>query len=289
MKVFLTGATGYIGSAVASALLQAGHSVTGLARSDAAAAKLLAAGVQPVFGDLDNLPAITTAAKAADGVIHAAMEHSPATPTREENLVRTVIDALAGTANPLIYTSGVWVIGDTRGRVVAEIATLRPPAIVAWRPAVEKIVLEAEERRVRGVVLRPAMVYGRNGGILGGWVKQARETGTIRLVGNGENHWSFVYIDDVADAYVRALENAGPGEMFLLAHGPSYPTKTVAAATGAQLEFWPLDDARHHIGPVADALVLDQKIASTKAGRLLGWCPQGPDVLTDIIRSVPGS
>ena len=126
MKVFLTGATGYIGSVVAEYLLRTGHTVTGFVRSDAAAEKVQAAGVAPSKE--------LRAAQGADAVIHLAAHWGPEMAQFDEETVRTLIGLLRGSGKTLVYTSGTWVIGTTRGHVAGEMAPLRPPAVVAWRP-----------------------------------------------------------------------------------------------------------------------------------------------------------
>ncbi|MBI3209843.1 MAG: NAD-dependent epimerase/dehydratase family protein [Candidatus Solibacter usitatus] len=286
MKVFLTGATGYIGTAIAAHLIRAGHSVSGLARSHDAEHKLLAAGVEPIRGDLNDAALAGIAAGHADAVIHTAKSWNAGTAALDENAVRSMMTSLRRSKKPFVYTSGTWVIGDTRGRVAGEMAVLRPPEVVAWLPAMEKLVLNAAENGVDGIVIRPAMVYGRGGGFIAGLVKQAKTDRLIRIVGTGENHSSFVHVDALADLYLRAVEQAPRGELFLAADGPAFTTRTVAetvaAMHDARVELIPLEEARRSMGPIADALVMDQRIMSTKAGRLLGWGIKTPSVLEEI-------
>ena len=287
MNVLVTGATGYIGAAIARALTAAGHGVAGLARSSDAARRLEAAGVAAVAGDLTDTDSLA-AARNFDGVIHAAMQWGSDAGRIDESGVRAMLAALAGSAKPFVYTSGVWVMGNTGDRLAGEGAMLRPTPLVAWRPAVERMVLDAVESNVRGIVIRPAVVYGRGGGIVGAWVREAREHGAPRVVGDGGNRWSFVHVDDLADLYVRALLNSGGGQLYLAAEGPALTVKEVAEAAsraggaGGKVAYIPLEEARRNMGPLADALVLDQRVGSTKAGRLLGWTPRGPDVLKDL-------
>lgn len=286
MRVFLTGATGYIGSVVAEYLLRAGHQVTGMARSQAAAEKLLAAGVSPFEGDLSS-PTGLSVPPNADAVIHTAIAWGPDAGKFDEAAVRAMLAAVSGSGKPFVYTSGVWVIGDTKGRVAGEMASLRPPAIVSWRPAVERLVLDAAAEGICGVVIRPAVVYGRAGGRIGAMAKEARLTRVVRVPGNGENHWSFVNVDALADLYVRALLRRPCGEMFLAADGPAFTVRkvaqSVAEAYGARVEFESIEEARARMGaPLADAQTMDQQIMSTKAGRILGWAPHFPSVLDEI-------
>src|SRR5689334_23448044 len=138
MRVFLAGATGYIGRVVAERLQAAGHEVAGLARTDAAAAKLSAAGIRPERGDLGDPLSIGRAAAGADGVIDLATTSEAGT---DGPAVDAILDALAGSGNPFIYTSGIWSYGDTKGKVVDESTPPDPIELVRWRQAVEDRVL----------------------------------------------------------------------------------------------------------------------------------------------------
>ena len=277
-SVFVTGATGYIGGVVCEKLLAAGHDVSGLARSDAAARKLVDAGVRPHRGDLADADSLAAGCGSAEGVVHAAADRGPEFGARDRAAVETMIGALAGSDKPLVYTSGTWVMGSTGGRVAGEMFPLKPPPAVAWRPAVERLVLDSTERKVCGVVIRPAMVFGRGGGTAG---RLSRHE--VPIAGDGENHWSFVHVDDLADLFVLAIESAPAGSLYVAADGPSVKARDVAAAAGVTT-FLTMDLAREKFGPVADCLVLDQRIGSTRAGRELGWKPSRPSVLDEIRR-----
>ena len=161
-----------------------------------------------------------------------------------------------------------------------EESPLDPTPLVAWRPAIERLVLEAAKRHVRTAVIRPTVVYGRRGGIVGRMVDSARVDGVARFVGSGENHWSLVHVDDLADLYGRALEQAPAGTLLLAASGKALQVREIAKAVSraagisGRIQSWPLEQARQQLGPYADALVLDQQISGAKAARLLGWSPQ---------------
>lgn len=285
MIIFLTGATGYIGSAVAGALQQAGHSVIGLARSDEAAGQLHWRGIATHRGDLTDPASLRDAAAAADGVIHTGTTNNG---EWDAAAVVAMLNAIAGSSKPFLYTSGIWVLGDTNGRVADETWPACPPAVVAWRPAAEQTVLEAARQDVRTSVLRPAVVYGRGGGIAAGFAKFAREHGAARYVGDGENRWPAIDVDDLADLYVRALEQAAPGTLLHASDGSAHRVKEIAkaASIGAgadgRTESWPLDEARKMLGALADALALDQQVSSQKARALLGWQPRAAGILDDL-------
>jgi len=287
MHVFLTGATGYIGTAVADRLRAAGHAVTGLARSDAAAARLTKAGVRPVRGDFTDPAAVGAAAGAADAVISLATTYDASV---DGPAVDAILDALEGSGKSFIYTSGIWSYGDTGGAVVDEATPPRPVSLVAWRQAVEDRVRAAAARGIRTAVTRPAIVYGRGGGMPAGFVDSARKEGAARFVGSGENRWPFVHVDDLADLYALALERAPAGTLLLGVSGPSHAVRDVAAAAsrgagaGGRTVSTPLEEARRAMGAYADALVLDQQASGKRAEQLLGWRPHRPDVLEDLER-----
>lgn len=287
MKVFLTGATGYIGTAVSDRLRSAGHKLTGLARSDAAASRLKSSDIRPVRGDFSDPASVGSAARDADGVISMATTYNPDV---DGPAIDAILEALAGSNKPFVYTSGIWSHGDTGGTVVDETSPPRPAALVAWRQGVEDRVRAGARRGIRTVVIRPAIVYGRGGGIPAGFVQSARKEGAARYVGTGKNRWPFVHVDDLADLYLLALEQAPAGSVLLGVAGPSRAVSDVAAAAsrgagaGGRTVAWPLDEARQKLGPYADALVLDQQASGRRAQELLGWQPHRPDVLEDIER-----
>ena len=285
MKVFLTGATGYIGSVVAEKLQEAGHSVVGLARSDESARELRDHGYDVQRGDLTDAAALKEAARATHGTIHAAATGGPDQGEVDRQAVDALLEALEGSGKPFVYTDGVWVLGNTGDSAADEETPLDPVDLVAWRPAVVERVLGAD---LHGVAIRPANVYGRGGSTVAMLVDAGRKHGVVRYIGDGEQQWSFVHVDDVADLYVRALEDAPAGTLLHAAHPPSYSMKTVAEAAshaagdGVKTESWPLEEAREELGPFADALALDQKVSASRAKSLLGWEPKGPDVLDDL-------
>jgi nucleoside-diphosphate-sugar epimerase len=248
LKVFLTGATGYIGAAIADALLAAGNSVVGLARSDTAANKLSAQGVTPLLGDLTSPAALGKAAAESDGVIHAGTTNDGSI---DREAIRVLLDALRGSAKPLIYTSGIWVLGDTGGQVADETWPVNPSPLVAWRPGVEQLVLSSA-----GIVIRPGVVYGRGGGIPADLVK------TGRYVGTGENRWPVIHVDDLADLYLSAFQDATPGTLIHATDGSRNSVREIAEAASPSAQSWPLEEARKTLGAFADALVLDQLVTS---------------------------
>jgi len=165
---------------------------------------------------------------------------------------------------------------------------VNPPMLVAHRPRLEQEVLTYKDRGVRAIVIRPAAVCGRGGGLLSMLSQSARQSGAARYVGNGENRWALVHVDDLAQLYLLALEKAPAGSIYVAASGPSCSVRGLAeaASIGAgahgKAESWPLDEARKTLGPLVDGLLLDQQVSGEKARRELGWNPKTPSVLDDL-------
>jgi nucleoside-diphosphate-sugar epimerase len=288
MRILVTGATGYIGSAICDALRANGHQVVAFVRSPEKKAIVETLGYEAQPGDLTDLASLRNAVAGVEGTIHAAMASGPDSGAIDRAAVEAMLDALAGSGKPFVYTSGVWVYGDTQGRVAGEVAMLRPAALVAWRPAVEDMVLEAKSRDVASVVLRPGIVFGCGGGFVGTMFRQARSKGKVPVAGNGENHWSSIHVDDLADLYARVVADPAAGELFVACGGVPQPVRKIALAVSkacgimGKVECVPFPQAREVFGPAADCMALDQKIASTKAVRFFGWMAKHPSIFDEI-------
>ncbi len=305
MKVFMTGATGYIGSAVAEKLQEAGHQVVGLARSDASAEALQARGIEVVRGDLSDTRVLTDAARAADGVIHTALSFEGGDffsgIAAEEAAVRALIAGAAGTDKPLIMTSGTGMLGDTGERIFdedtpvtlpTEQAAAENPAMKAVRERLQTEALVLGAAGVHGIVLRPPSIYGRSdGSSLLAWLKAAAPPlGAVPYAAGTAGHlWSFVHVDDLADLYVLALE-ADRGELFHAGAESGVRTKALAEAMSSalglggktvELDMPALGEA---LGSPfrAGYWALNSQSSGEKAQRLLGWKPQHVDLLTEI-------
>ena len=280
MKVFVTGATGYIGFNVATALRRAGHEVWGLVRRDEKARVLARHEIRPVMGTLQEPGAWLTQAEACSVLIHAAADAQADTLA----LDRQAVEALLGTgragARPktMIYTSGVWVYGSTNGKLVDETMSLAPAKLVARRPATEQLVLGSAD--VKGLVIRPGCVYGRQGGLTGMWFASATKENTVRVIGDGLNRWAMVQVDDLADAYLRAAESGLAGEAFNITDRSRATVLEMASAAGraagyeGEIERVPLARAAQSMGDFAECLTLDQHVDGRKAVRRLGWQPR---------------
>ncbi|ABB57190.1 NAD-dependent epimerase/dehydratase family protein [Synechococcus elongatus] len=288
MNILLTSATGYLGRAIAAAIQSKGHRVTALARSAATAQRLEAAGIQPCRGDLTDAVALQQAAAQADAVIHTAATNDAAMGLVDRQAVKTLLAAIAGTQKPFLYTSGLWVMGNTGATVADETFPLNPPALVAWRPAVEALVLSAADQGVRSIVIRPALVYGRGGGLLPMLMQAGQSQGAVPVIGAGDNAWSFIHIDDLAALYVAAIEQAPARTLLIGASGESVSMQQVALTIaktlglGDRLQHLTLEEARAIWGDLADALTLDQRVSGDRARQLLHWQPVAPGVFQEL-------
>lgn len=288
-KVFLTNASGYIGKAVAKAALAKGHTVTALARSPESAQKLEKIGVKPVHGDLKEPQKYIDAVRQADVVIHTAATNDADTGKYDTLTVDSILNAVKGTKATFIYTSGTWVLGDTGDIIADEQTPYEPLPFVAWRAENEQKVVAAAQDGTKTVVIRPVIVYGGEEGIVDNLLQQAQKTAKVIYVENGENYWSLVHVDDLADLYLLAIEKAQPGALYN-ASTEYLPAKEIAeliakAAGNAQAKSLPLEEARQLLSIFADAFALDQKIGSVKAKQELGWQPKAPKFAEDIAKT----
>jgi nucleoside-diphosphate-sugar epimerase len=294
MRIFLTGATGYVGGAVFEALVRAGHDVTALVRDKEKASRVAARGGRPVVGNLANPDSYRAAAEGQDGYVHTAYDaRSGKGPAIERRALETIIAAgkrprTAESSTPrtrfVIYTSGSWVLGRTP-EPASENAPLNPIPHVSWRPDHEEYVLRAATDELRTIVVRPGVVYGGSEGIVGDLFKAA-SNGLVRVVGDGNNHWPLVYDRDLADLYARlAAHEDAAGVYHANDEGDERVNDIVSAiapyvALMPDVRHIPLHEARAKMGSYAEALSLDQVIRSPRA-RALGWHPS--------VRSVGGN
>lgn len=293
MRIFLTGATGYIGSAVLDALLRGGHDVTALVRDPEKAERVSLRGVHPVLGDLSKPTSYAAAAESCDSIVHTAYAPSKRGQKVDRQAVETLLGAAIRRASKgqpvsLVYTSGVWVLGDTAG-AAAEEAPLHPPDLVAWRPEHEKLVLDAGRgRTLRTAVIRPGIVYGGARGIIGDLLKDAAN-GLVRVVGDGKNHWPCVYDRDLADLYLRVATRPDASGVFHANDEADERVDDIVEAIANQAKMRPdvrrvpIEEARSKMGPYADALALNQIVRGPRA-RALGWAPTLHSVVGNVAR-----
>jgi len=276
-RVFITGATGYLGHTIALRLLRSGHAVFGLTRDPARARMLADAGVTPVTGDFGDPETFLSELKNCDCVVHAALEAGPDASRQDQRALEAIQAAVEdGRVRRVLYTSSLWVHGDTAGTIVDENSPLDPPEIAAWRAPHEEVVLDLLEHDVTAIIFRPGMVYGGYRGRFGGWFREAREKGTVTYPG-GDQHWCTVHVDDVADAYALALEDGPAGARFILTD-ESRPTvhelaEAVAHVASARAVRVAPDDMSETFGPAGEALMMDLQATAGRARRELGWTP----------------
>lgn len=272
MNIFITGATGYIGDAVARAALEAGHRVNALAHSPRAAESLAALGYTPLPGDLRDPRTLAEHARTADAVVHAGIIGGEDAAPVDRMAVTAMVEVLAGTGRPFVYTSGAWVLGAAGLTPATEATPANPLDIVAWRPGVEAWIREARTRAVRTVSLRPGVVYGGDGGMLG---MMAR--GELPLVGDGSQRWTLVHRADLADLYLRAVEaDSLPAVLHGVAHHRT-AREIFRSVAGASVPApVSLEEARQALGPFADALALDQWVSARATRDATGWAPMHP-------------
>jgi nucleoside-diphosphate-sugar epimerase len=300
MRVFITGASGWIGSAVVPELLGAGHRVLGLARSDASAAALAEAGAEVRRGDLDDLDLLRSAAAESDGVIHLAFRHDlafsggfEAAVDADRRAIDTFGEALAGSDRPLLIASGL--LGLTTGRIATETDGTRfDPAEthgaggLATRHANAHATVAFADRGVRSSVVRlPPTVHGDGDhGFLSSIVSIARETGVSGYIGDGANRWPAVHRSDAARLFRLALESAPAGSTLHAVADEGVPIRAVAEVIGRHLDLpqasVPLEEAAGHFGWIAEFFGLDAPASAAYTRELLGWQPTGPGLVDDL-------
>lgn len=283
MKVFLTGGSGYIGSAVALALKKAGHDVLALVRDEAKAQALKAAGVKLVKGDLSNPAGYAGAAWGRGAIVHTAVDYSPQGPELDKKAIQSARDLLRGQVGAtFIYTSGCWMQGATEG-VADESTPAHPGRAAQWRAPLEQMALEMAKDGIRSVVVRPGIVYGGGrGGIPAMFFGTALKHGAAQTIGAGENHWPMVHVDDLAELYVRLVERAPAGSVYYATDASQLTQKEIAeAAARAAGKDGKLAVQQPDGSPFHEALTLDQRISSEKARNDLDWRPRHESFATE--------
>lgn len=293
MKILITGVTGYIGGSVAKVLVDRGHQVSGLARSEEHSAKLKQLGIEPIIGSMADEELLVKAASAVDGVVNCADSDNAFA-------VSTIVQALCGTSKFFIHTSGSSTVadraaGEASDKVFHEDIPPDPVVEKAGRVAIDRYILSAALKNVRSIVICPCLIYGDGLGIkkdsqqIPMLIECAKKSGSGRYIGKGLNIWSNVHIEDLAELYALVVEKGTAGSYFYAENGEA-SMKDVAVSISKLLGFsgktesMPISEAVKKWGPGAAyfALSSNSRINADKARKMLGWKPSKRPLLDDI-------
>ena len=291
MRIFVTGASGWIGSALVADLLAAGHHVVGLARSDASAATVTAAGAEVCLGSLDDLDVLRKAASESDGVVHTAFKHDIAfsgdfqgAVDADRAALQAMSDALAGTDRPLVMSSGL--LGLRPGHVATE--DFSPDVSVSPRLATERwaLALASEGVRASAVRLSPTVHGDGDHGFMARLVQIAREKGFSGYVGDGANRWPAVHLLDASRLFQLAVEKAPAGSVLHGVAEEGVPTRQIAEAIGRGLGL-PVrsispDQAGEHFSWLGGFIAMDSPASSSRTRELLDWEPTHQGLIADL-------
>jgi nucleoside-diphosphate-sugar epimerase len=295
MKIFCTGAAGYIGGSVAANLIAAGHQVTGLVRSPQKADAVRARGIEPLLGTLDDGEILARAAQAADVVVNAASAD-------HKGSVVTMLDALAGSGKPFIHTSGSSIVG-TRAKgersdaIFDEDTPITPSPARAARVALNELILSYRDRACRPVIVCPSLIYGLGHGAnpdsvqVPLLIKLARKRGNAAHAGPGENIWSNVHIDDLVPLYTMAIEKA-PSGAFYFAENGEHSMREACEAINRMLGFagppsaMSMQEAAAEwgAGTAEDTMASNSRVRAKRAPQELGWKPNARGLIDEIER-----
>jgi nucleoside-diphosphate-sugar epimerase len=288
MRVALTGATGYIGSHVLTELQEHGHQVAALVRDGSNADVVAARGATPIVVDLYDRPTVLSLLSDADGAIHTASPGDETSANLDSAVADAAIEAFTGTGKPYLHISGQWIYGANRA--ITEESPLNAPALVSWKEAIDRRVLDA--RGMRGVVIVSGVAYGDGGGGIPGLLlgSPRDDAGNLIMLGTGQQHWSTVHVADLADFFRRVLEDDSARGLYIVGDG-SNPTVAeitgaAAVAVGAPGAVPGSDhEARARLGDYfAEVLLLDQGADAARARARFDWHPSHAG-LVDELRS----
>ncbi len=292
MRIFVTGATGFIGSAIVQELLGAGHQVLGLARSDESANSLATAGAEVHRGSLEDLDSLRSGAAASDGVIHTAFIHDfvdfAAASATDRGAIEAIGDTLAGSDRPFVVTSGTLILSPGRLATEETVPDVGPGSFP--RAASEELALSLASRGVRVSLVRlPPSVHGDGDhGFVPIVINVARQKGVSAYIGDGLNHWPAVHRLDAAHLYRLALEKGEAGARYHGVADEGVPVREIAEVIGRRLNL-PMvskspEEAMEHFGFLGHFLGVDAPASSTRTQQQLGWQPTQPGLIADLDR-----
>jgi nucleoside-diphosphate-sugar epimerase len=288
MRIFVTGAPGFIGSALVPELIKAGHSVLGLTRSDVGAEKLRAAGAEVLHGNIEDLDSLRKGADDSDGVIHLAFNHDfsqfEKNAADDRKAITAMGEVLLGSDRPFVVTSGTAIAANVDGKPSTENG---PTA--AWNPraASEATVKELTARGVNTSVVRLPQVHDtRKQGLVPYLLAVAREKGVSAYIGDGSNRWPAAHVSDVARLYRLAFEKAEPGAIYHAVDEEGVTMKAIVEAHGRGLKVPVVsikpEETEAHFGWLARFAGHDMPASSVITRQKLSWTPTGPDLITDL-------
>lgn len=293
MKIFCTGASGYIGGSIAATLAAAGHQVRGLVRSAESGNKVRAFGIEPVIGTLDDAPLLQREARAADAVINAASADNRAA-------AMALLGGLEGSGKPFIHTSGSSIVGTRAAGervddIFDETTPFTPSPARAARVALDKEILAHAGKGVRTAIVCPSLIYGIGRGAKADsaqvpWlIRTAKKHGIAKHYGPGENVWSNVHIDDLVDLYARVLKDAPAGAFYFAENGENSMREVCAAigralGLGGTTQAMSLAEAAAEWGegPAQDTMGSNSRVRAVRAREELGWVPRARALLDEI-------
>ena len=288
MRIFVTGAAGYIGGAVARAFRRHGHSVMGMVRNENDIQLLKKLEIEPLLGFLQEPASFLPHIRDREVLVHCAFEPSPQGVELDLKTIDTFIEISlqANLARTFIYTSGCWVYGSSQGQWRDESSALNPIPLVKWRPSHETRVLNGCKGVLKTTVIRPGCVFGGSSGLTTAWFKSVAE-GRPLVPGSGEQRWPMIHVDDLAELYVLAAEKEINFSILNATDGRSHSVlEYVTAIARSQKIEIPMQklssqETFEKYGKLADGLLVDLQLSSEKAERLLNWRSRHPSLLDE--------
>lgn len=295
MKIFLTGATGYIGGSVASGLIAAGHNVVGLARSEERAVELRGKSIEPLIGSLDDHEILARASQDAEAIVNAANAD-------DRGAAEAMLSAIVGSDKLFLHTSGSSIVGqrdqgEKSDAIFDETTPIEPSAARVARVALNTDILAFSGKGVRAVVVCPSLIYGLGLGVnqhsmqVPWLIDLARKSGVARHIGSGENIWSNVHIDDLVELYILAFDKAPAGGFYFAENGEESmrdvcrSINKMLGVEGAPKEM-SLDDASAEWGegPANNTMASNSRVRANRARQELGWAPKAPSLINELER-----
>lgn len=278
MRVFVTGASGYIGHSVAKAFRAKGHTVYGLVRTQEDASLLSLDEIWPVMGDLENPDSYRKILDDVEVAVHCAFDSSEKGVERDEKTINTILEVFSKSTLPrsFIYTSGVWVYGSRGYTMVDESMPLNPIDIVKWRPSHEEKVINGATATLRTVVMRPGHVYGNIGGLTN-LLFTSTQNGSVSIVGEGNNRIPMIHVQDLAYAYVSAAEREVTRVVLNVVDDSTATMREMVDAVASvanisgKITSLPIEEAQKQFGALVQGMLIDLTVNNSRIKRLLGW------------------